>query len=219
MSTDAIVTAVRQILAGVWDVYTPGMHSEVEFRADGSYTNTFGGGIQGHSGKWSLEWNYDAHIIRFTLESHYPEVYMGNPINWPATEGWLVTGILQNQIWMYGGMLIRHMPAGNFPGVPAFAAPLPQVSPQAPASPQAAASHPTPMPPAGPAFHPLPPMPPLQPLPMPHLLPPLPSVTTDISKMYAAAHQSGFDAIRRANENDRRAFENSNRAFMNYIKS
>ena len=194
------LAAVRQNLIGVWDVYTPGMQTEVVFQANGQYTNTMAGGMQGHAGQWNVFWNGSAYVIQYTIQSHYPDQYMGTPIYWPTSEHWLISAMQPNQVWIYGGMLVRRQAGWNFSGFPGSVGipAAPRVGPSVPAAaPQAAPGPSAPPPPPPSTF----------------------STNADIAKMWADVHQAGLETMQRINDNTKAAYEKSNKAFLDYIKS
>jgi len=115
-------------LAGMWDVYSRGMHSELNLMPNGQYTHMLWGGVQGYWGIWSLREDPQGPVLHLALAGAQPQVSNGpmgpQPMHWPEFEDWLVTGMQGNILTTTDSMLSRRVAPGA--GLPGFGFPAPQ---------------------------------------------------------------------------------------------
>lgn len=147
----------RDSFIGVWDMLADAVHSEVILNPDSTYRHVFWFGAQSHWGAWSLQEQDEHTTLVMELHGAQPMVTFGpmgfTPVPWPAAEQWVVTGVQDNQVNFYGGLMVRRFIGAAQSAPQAAPAPPYAAAPPPPVDYAALRAYSAPQPPPPPAPH------------------------------------------------------------------
>jgi hypothetical protein len=113
-------------LAGDWDVYAAGMHSELHLDASGNYVHSLWG-VRKHWGTWSLEDQNGFTYLVMQLADALPRMAAGflgwQQVAWPTYEAWPILRNNGDNVTLQNAWMQRRVAAA--PAVPAYVSATP----------------------------------------------------------------------------------------------
>ncbi|MDQ2681088.1 MAG: hypothetical protein M3Y21_08725 [Candidatus Eremiobacteraeota bacterium] len=191
---DMAPNALRSMLAGIWDCYSPGIAAELVLNPNGSYVDTWYAAGARHWGTWDILNNAGATKIRLTLAGAFPQASQGRsgraPIPWPDHEDFTINAVTTTQITLADGSIMVRRAIQSPAGAPQMAASqMPNPLQMPGAQPIMAAS-----PPTNTAFQ---------------------------AQLQAVndANAAAFQTIENENAHTQQMYDNVNNQFLDYLKS